>query len=167
MPTSEARIRAASRAPFEAVRVSSYAWLHLLHLLGAIGFIGTVFYEVVILAKVKPLLEPSSVGALERALGARTRTVLHGLVLLVYGAGFGLAWQHRQALSEPFSSSFASLLSLKIVLTLCVFVSFGVVAMLLRSGRMTPALYRKLHWAVLGQMLAIVVLAKAMFYLSW
>jgi hypothetical protein len=93
--------------------------------------------------------------------------VLHGLVLLVYGAGFGLAWQHRQALSEPFSSSFASLLSLKIVLTLCVFVSFGVVAMLLRSGRMTPALYRKLHWAVLGQMLAIVVLAKAMFYLSW
>jgi hypothetical protein len=52
--------------------VSSYAWLHLLHLLGAIGFIGTVFYEVVILAKVKPLLEPSSVGALERALGART-----------------------------------------------------------------------------------------------
>ena len=63
------------------------------------------------------------------------------------------------------ASSFASLLTLKIILAVCVFVSFGVVAMLLRGGRMTPALYRKLHWAVLGQMLAIVVLAKAMFYL--
>jgi hypothetical protein len=32
---------------------------------------------------------------------------------------------------------------------------------------MTPALYRQLHWAVLAQMLLIVLLAKAMFYLYW
>lgn len=32
---------------------------------------------------------------------------------------------------------------------------------------MTPALYRQLHWAVLVQMLLIVLLAKAMFYLYW
>lgn len=145
--------------------MSSYAVLHVLHLLGAIGFIGTVFYEVLILAKVKPQLDPAYLGSLERTLGARSRTVLHWVVLLVYGAGLGLAWQYRQVLSAPLASSFASLLTLKIILAVCVFVSFGVVAMLLRGGRMTPALYRKLHWAVLGQMLAIVVLAKAMFYL--
>ena len=145
--------------------MSSYGLLHVLHLLGAIGFIGTLFYEVAILATVKPQLDPEQLVRLERALGARTRTVLHGVVVLVYGSGLGLAWQHRQALNAPFASSFATLLTLKIALAVGVFISFGAVAMLLRSGRMTPALYRQLHWVVLAQMLLIVLLAKAMFYL--
>ena len=145
----------------------SYSLLHTLHLLGAIAFIGTLFFEVIILAKVKPQLDAGAVGALEQALGKRTRTVLHWVVLLVYGAGIGLAWYHRQALSDPFASSFATLLSLKIALAVSVFLSFGLVAILLRSGRMTPSLYRKLHWAVLAQMLGIVLLAKSMFYIQW
>lgn len=145
----------------------SYSLLHVVHLLAAIAFIGTLFFEVVILAQVKPQLGSSAVVELEQALGRRTRTVLHWVVLFVYGAGFGLAWQHRQALADPFASSFATLLSLKIVLAVSVFLSFGLVAMLLRSGRMTPGLYRKLHWAVLAQMLGIVLLAKGMFYLHW
>lgn len=145
----------------------SYSLLHVVHLLAAIAFIGTLFFEVVILAQVKPQLDAAAVTDLQLALGRRTRTVLHWVVLLVYGAGLGLAWQHRQALAEPFASSFATLLSLKIVLAVSVFLSFGLVAVLLRSGRMTPALYRKLHWAVLVQMLGIVLLAKGMFYLHW
>ena len=145
----------------------SYSLLHTLHLLGAIAFIGTLFFEVIILAKVKPQLDAGALVELEQALGKRTRTVLHWVVLLVYGAGFGLAWYHRQALSDPFASNFATLLSLKIVLAVSVFLSFGLVAMLLRSGRMTPSLYRKLHWAVLAQMLGIVLLAKGMFYIQW
>lgn len=145
----------------------SYSLLHVLHLLGAIAFVGTLFFEVIILAKVKPQLDPGALIELEQALGRRTRTVLHWVVLLVYGAGFGLAWQHRQMLADPFASSFATLLSLKIVLAVSVFLSFGLVAMLLRSGRMSPSLYRKLHWAVLIQMLGIVLLAKGMFYIQW
>jgi len=70
-------------------------------------------------------------------------------------------------LADPFASSFATLLSLKIVLAVSLFFSFGLVAMLLRSGRMSPSLYRKLHWAVLAQMLGIVLLAKGMFYIHW
>ncbi|WP_172149677.1 MULTISPECIES: CopD family copper resistance protein [Pseudomonas] len=145
----------------------SYSLLHVVHLLAAIAFIGTLFFEVIILAKVKPQLAPGAVLELEQALGKRTRTVLHWVVLLVYGAGFGLAWQHRQALADPFASSFATLLSLKILLAVSLFLSFGLVAMLLRSGRMSPSLYRKLHWAVLAQMLGIVLLAKGMFYIHW
>ncbi len=145
----------------------SYSLLHTLHLLGAIAFIGTLFFEVIILAKVKPQLDAGALVELEQALGKRSRTVLHWVVLLVYGAGLGLAWYHRQALSDPFASSFATLLSLKIVLAVSVFLSFGLVAMLLRSGRMSPSLYRKLHWAVLAQMLGIVLLAKCMFYIQW
>lgn len=145
----------------------SYSLLHVVHLLAAIAFIGTLFFEVIILARVKPQLGQAAVVELELALGKRTRTVLHWVVLLVYGAGIGLAWQHRQALADPWASSFATLLSLKIVLAVSVFLSFGLVAVLLRSGRMTPKLYRTLHWAVLAQMLGIVLLAKGMFYIHW
>ena len=144
-----------------------YALLHVLHLLAAIAFIGVVFFQLVILAKVRTQLEPAALPDLDIALSVRIRTVLHWVVVLLYGAGLGLAWQYRQALGAPFSSSFATLLTLKIARALAVFVSYGALALLLRSGRMTPALYRKLHWAVLAQMLAIVVLAKAMFYAHW
>lgn len=145
----------------------SYSLLHVVHLLAAIAFIGTLFFEVVILARVTPQLDPAAVAALDLAVGRRTRAVLHWVVLFVYGAGIGLAWQHRQALAHPLASSFATLLTLKIVLAVSVFLSFGLVAVLLRSGRMTPSLYRKLHWAVLAQMLGIVLLAKGMFYIHW
>lgn len=145
----------------------SYSLLQVVHLLAAIAFVGTLFFEVVILAQVKPQLGAAAVVELEQALGRRTRTVLHWVVLLVYGAGFGLAWQHRQALADPLASSFATLLTLKIVLAVGVFLSFGLVAVLLRSGRMTPARYRRLHWAIFAQMLGIVLLAKGMLYLHW
>lgn len=144
-----------------------YGLFHVLHLLAAIAFVGVVFFQLVILAKVKTQLDPSALPALEHALSVRIRAVLHWVVLLLYGAGIGLAWHYRHMLSAPFSSSFATLLTLKIVLAVAVFVSYGVLALLLRNGRMTPALYHKLHWAVGVQMLAIVLLAKAMFYLQW
>jgi hypothetical protein len=144
-----------------------YALFHVLHLLAAIAFVGVGFFQLVILASVKRQLDCAVLPALEHALSGRTRVVLHWVVLLLYGAGFGLAWHYRQVLSAPFSSSFATLLTLKIALALAVFISYGALAMLLSRGRMTPAMYRKLHWAVLLQMLAIVLLAKAMFYLHW
>src|SRR3990167_10876000 len=102
MPILARRRRATSRARCEALM--SYSLLHVLHLLGAIAFIGTLFFEVIILAKVKPQLAPGAVLELEQALGKRSRTVLHWVVLLVYGAGLGLAWYHRQALHDPFAS---------------------------------------------------------------
>lgn len=145
----------------------TYALLHTLHLLSAIFFIGTVFVEVAMLARAKRALEPGAREALERALGARARVVLHWVVLFVYGAGIGLAWFHRTALANPLASSFGTLLSLKILLAVGVFLSYGLVAMLLRGGRMTPARYRGIQCAILGQMLGIVLLAKGMFYISW
>jgi hypothetical protein len=56
------------------------------------------------------------------------------------------------------------LLSLKILLAIGVFFTFGLVAILLRSGRMSPARYHILHVVILAQMVAIVLLAKGMFY---
>lgn len=145
----------------------SYSLLHVVHLLAAVFFIGTLFVEVAVLGRVRQQIEPALMETVDKAVGARLRVVLHWVVVVVYGAGIGLAWQHRQALAHPFSSSFGTLLSLKILLAIGVFVSFGMVAMLLRSGRMTPSRYRWIHWAIFAQMIGIVLLAKGMFYLSW
>ncbi|HBS79478.1 MAG: hypothetical protein CMK99_17135 [Pseudomonas sp.] len=145
----------------------SYSLLHVIHLLAAIFFIGTLFVEVAVLSRVRQQIEPELMQKVDKAVGARLRVVLHWVVLFVYGAGIGLAWYHRQALADPFASSFATLLSLKILLAVGVFFTFGMVAMLLRSGRMTPARYRRIHWAIFAQMVGIVLLAKGMFYLHW
>jgi len=145
----------------------SYSLLHVTHLLGAIFFIGTLFVEVAVLASVRKQIDPELMQRVDKAVGARLRVVLHWVVLFVYGAGIGLAWYHRHLLANPFASSFGTLLTLKIVLAVGVFFTFGAVAMLLRSGRMTPARYRMIHWAIFLQMVGIVVLAKAMFYLRW
>jgi hypothetical protein len=140
----------------------SYSLLHVTHLLGAIFFIGALFIEVAVLARVRQQIEPELMQRVDKAVGARLR-----VVLFVYGAGIGLAWHHRHLLAEPFASSFGTLLTLKILLAIGGFFTFGAVAMLLRSGRMTPGRYRAIHWAIFLQMVGIVVLAKAMFYLSW
>lgn len=144
-----------------------YFLLHVLHLLAAICFIGTLFFEVMILGQARQRITPASAEEVGQAVGARSRRVLHWLVLVVYGAGFGLAWHHRQALATPLASSFATLLTLKILLAIGVFLSFGLFAVLLRRGWMTPARQRVLHWAVWVQMVGIVFLAKGMFYLHW
>src|SRR5690606_34258653 len=86
----------------------TYALLHTLHLLSAILFIGAVFVEVAMLAQAKRALAPDARETLERALGARSRVVLHWVVLVVYGAGIGLAWFHRGALADPLASSFGA-----------------------------------------------------------
>ena len=145
----------------------TYSLLHIVHLLAAIMFIGAVFFEVLVLAKITPQVDAQCMEQVQRAVGARLRVVLHWVVLFVFGAGIGLAWFHRQALAAPWDSSFATLLTVKIILAVAVFLSFGLVAVLLRSGHMTPARYQALHWVVFAQMIAIVVLAKAMFYLHW
>lgn len=144
----------------------SYSVLHVVHLLAAIFFIGTLFFEVMILGRIREQIG-ESMPLVERAVGARSRVVLHWVVLFVYGAGIGLGWYHREALADPLASSFATLLTLKIVLAIGVFFTFGLVAVLLRKGRMTPARYRAIHWAIFVQMIGIVLLAKGMFYVHW
>ena len=143
----------------------TYPLLLVLHLLASAAFIGAVFFEVAILQALRRQLPAASLAVLEPALSLRARRVLHGVVLLLYGAGIGLAWQHRAALSQPLSSTFASLLSLKILLALSIVGHYLLLALLLRSGRMTAARSRLIHWAIFVQMIAIVLLAKGMFHL--
>ncbi len=100
----------------------------------------------------------------DQAIAQRSRHVLHGVVLVLYGAGLALAWQHRGALSQPLSNSFGLLLSLKILLALSIVGHYVWLAYWLKRGCLTPSRACWLRRSILGHMVLIVVLAKAMFY---
>ena len=141
-----------------------YPYLLVVHLLAAIAFIGTLFFELLIWQAARRQVPAAALAGVDQALSLRSRKVLHGVVLLLYGAGLGLAWHHRAALSEPLASSFASLLSLKIVLALSIIGHYLLLAYWLTRGHLSEGRARGIRWSILGHMLLIVVLAKAMFY---
>jgi hypothetical protein len=78
-----------------------------------------------------------------------------------------MAWQHRAALAQPLASSFGLLLTLKIALALSVFGHFATAMVWRRRGVLGGRRSRRLHLSVFCHVLAIVLLAKAMFYLQW
>ena len=143
----------------------SYGLQLALHLLAAIAFAGTVFFEVVMLEGVRRHLPPETMRAVERAIGNRAVRVMPWVLLTLYAAGIALAWQHRAALAQPLASGFGLLLALKIVLALSVFGHFATAMVWRRRGRLNGLRSRRLHLSVFGHVLAIVLLAKAMFYL--
>lgn len=144
-----------------------YLLLKFAHLTAAAFFIGGGFFEVMILSRAARQLDVEPRERLSKALGQRARQVMHWVVLALYGAGIGLAWHYRAALADPLSSSFGTLLTLKICLALSILCHFLFVVFLMRTGRMTPARSRLIHLSVLIQMLGILFLAKAMFVLNW
>jgi hypothetical protein len=144
-----------------------YLLLKFLHLCAAAFFIGGVFFEVMILSRAARQLPAEPREQLSKALGQRARGVMHWVILTLYGTGLALAWNFRALLVEPFASSFATLLSLKICLALSILGHFLTVVWLMRTGRMNPARSRLIHLSVLTQMILIIFLAKAMVILSW
>lgn len=145
----------------------NYGLLLALHLLAAIAFVGTVFFEVVMLEGVRRHLPKETMQAVERAIGNRATAIMPWVLLTLYAAGIGLAWQHRAALAQPLASSFGLLLAIKIVLALSVFGHFATAMLWRRRGALGGQRSRRLHLSVFCHVLAIVLLAKAMFYLQW
>ena len=143
----------------------SYGLLLTLHLLAAIAFAGTVFFEVVMLGGVRQQLPPETMRSVERAIGHRAVRVMPWVLAALYLAGIGLAWQHRAALARPLGSGFALLLTLKIALAISVFGHFATAMVWRRRGVLNGRRSRRLHLSVFCHVLAIIVLAKAMFYL--
>jgi hypothetical protein len=145
----------------------NYGLLLVLHLLAAIAFVGTVFFEVVMLDGVRRHLPHETMRAVEQAIGNRAVMVMPWVLLTLYGAGIGLAWHHRAVLMQPLTSTFGLLLGLKIVVALSVFGHFATAMVWRRRGVLNGTRSRRLHLSVFGHVLVIVLLAKAMFYLHW
>lgn len=145
----------------------NYGLLLTLHLLAAIAFAGTVFFEVVMLGGVRGRLPAELLRSVERAVGDRATAVMPWVLLTLYTAGAALAWQHRAALAQPLGSSYAMLLAAKIMLALSVFGHFATAMWWRRRGRLDGRRSRRLHLSVFCHVLAIVLLAKAMFHPWW
>ena len=139
-----------------------YSWLLIVHLLAAMAFIGTLFFEVVIWHRAREELAWSAQFTSDHAIARRSRQVLHGVVVLLYGAGIGLAWHYRAVLSVPWGSRFAALLSLKIVLVLSIIGHYLWLAYLLSHQRLSPRRATWIRRSILGHMVLIVILAKWM-----
>jgi hypothetical protein len=89
------------------------------------------------------------------------------VMAILYGAGIAMAWQYREDLAHPFESSFATLLSIKIVLALSVLAQFITAITLTARGRLKSRHFKLIHLSVFCHVVLIVLLAKAMFYITW
>lgn len=145
----------------------TYYVVLVIHLLCAFVFIGTVFFEVLILHGLRGRASRAALTEVERAIGERVRRLMPWVLLLLYAAGIALAWQHRAALSHPFASPFALMLTIKIALALSVFGHFLFAMHLRRTGRLNGTRSRRLHLSVFAHVVAIVLLAKGLFHLAW
>ncbi|GLU39334.1 MULTISPECIES: CopD family copper resistance protein [Pseudomonas] len=145
-----------------------YPILLTLHLFAALMFVGTVFFEVLILESVRKHVPAAVMRQVEQGIGKRARRLMPWVLLVLFGAGLGMVWtRYLPLLADPLASSFGTLLSLKILLALSVLGHFFSAMFLLHSGRMNSTYFRRIHLSVFSHMVGIVLLAKGMFYLSW
>jgi hypothetical protein len=143
----------------------SYPILLTLHLFAALIFIGTVFFEVLILESVLKKIPAKVMILVERGIALRARKLMPWVLLTLFGAGLGMVWQrYLPLLATPLASSFGTLLALKILLAISVLGHFLTAMFLLKSGRMNARYSRVIHISLFCHMVGIVILAKAMFY---
>lgn len=142
----------------------SYPLLVLLHLFAALFFIGTVFFEVLMLEGIRKRLPRETMRSVEIEIGTRARKIMPWVLLVLYSAGIALAWNYREALADPFARPMGLLLGLKIILATSVFGHFLTAMTLRKKGRLKTRHFQIIHLSVFCHMVAIVILAKTMFY---
>lgn len=142
-----------------------YLLLKTLHLLMAIAFVGTLFFQVFVLAPVGRQLAPELRGRMAALFGQQARRVIHWVALLLYAAGVALVWPYRQALADPLASSFSLLLSLKLLLALLIIGHYAALILLRSQKRITERGMRLLNLSLLAHAVLLVFCAKAMFIL--
>lgn len=138
-----------------------------LHLFAAIMFVGTVFFEVLILEGIRKPVGREVMRTIELAIARRARRLMPFTILVLYAAGLGMAWQYRSALAHPFASSFALLLWIKIALAFSVLAHFIIAMTFSGTGKLKSRHFKIIHLSVFCHVVLIVFLAKAMFYISW
>jgi len=143
----------------------NYAILITLHLFAAFIFVGTVFFEVLMLEGIRKHVPHEAMRQVERAIGQRARRIMPWVILVLYSAGIGMAWHYRTVLAHPLDSTFATLLTLKIILALSVLGHFITAMILGTKGLLKTRYSQRIHISVFTHMLGIIVLAKAMLYL--
>lgn len=143
----------------------TYPILLTIHLFCALFFIGTVFFEVLMLEGIRKKVPQDVMKTLEVAIGARARKVMPWVLLALFSAGIAMAWiQYRPLLTAPFASHFGLMLWLKIALATSVFGHFITAMTLRKRGKLHSNHFKHIHRSVFAHMVGIVLLAKWMFY---
>lgn len=137
-----------------------------LHLFAAIMFVGTVFFEVLMLEFIRKPVGRDCMRTVEIEIARRARRFMPFVIIILYTAGIGLAFQYRDVLAHPFESRFATLLSLKILLAISVLGHFLTAITASARGKLKSRHFKWIHLSVFTHMVGIVFLAKAMFYLG-
>lgn len=146
--------------------MSAYALLLIAHLFAAFVFVGTVFFEVLVLERVRRHVPARAMRAVEIGIGRRARQLMPWVVAVLYASGAGMAWRYRDALAHPLAGSFGLLLTIKIALALSVLGHFLFAMRLRGRGRLVAGTFRRIHLSLFCHMVGIVLLAKAMFHLG-
>lgn len=144
-----------------------YEISHVVHLLCAVAFIGVVFFEVFILEGIRDSIGASMMPQIEHGIISRAKRIMPWFVGTLFISGVVLASIHYSNLPSPFSSSLGILLAAKILLALSVLVHFVNAMMAAQSGCMDSSRFKWTHLSVLIHMILIIILAKAMYYVSW
>jgi hypothetical protein len=144
-----------------------YFALLTLHLFAALIFVGTVFFEILFLEGIREPVGRDAMRQVETAIGHRARRLMPFVVATLYAAGIGMAWTYRDVLSHPLDSGFATLLTIKIILAISVLGHFIAALTLSARRKLKSRHFKAIHISVFCHMVLIVLLAKAMFYVSW
>jgi len=144
---------------------SYYGILLTLHLLCAITFIGAVFFEVLVIEPLEKRLPRGMAELLAVEIPRRVRGFMPVVVAILFLTGAAMFWVQFSNRPHFFHTRFGVLLTIKVALALIV---LGVFVSAIRAsfkGTMDLCRFRYTHRIVAGLMLAIVLLAKGMFYL--
>lgn len=143
----------------------TYPLLLTIHLFAALFFIGTVFFEVLMLEGIRKKLPEPVMRQVEIAIGQRARKIMPWVLLALFSAGIAMAWgSYRGLLAAPLASPFGAMLWLKMALATSVLGHFITAMALRQRGKLHGGHFRAIHRSVFIHMLGIVLLAKWMFY---
>lgn len=148
--------------------MSAYSTAHIIHLFCAIAFVGGVFFETLVLSTIHGRrVSREARKEVEKAISRRAVRVMPVIVVMLFLSGLAMAHRYAAAFGDPFASSFAFQLCLKVLLAFSVLVHFVIAVTKMRRGTLTATWSKYIHRAVLCHMILIVLLAKTMFYITW
>jgi uncharacterized protein len=141
-----------------------YGLFLIIHVLCAITFVGAVFFEVLVIEPLEKTLPDGLGEKLAEAIPAHVRKFMPYVVALLFLTGAAMYWVQYSIRPDFFSSRFGWLLTAKVVLAFAVLGVFVASVRASIKGTMDPCRFRYTHRIVAVLMLAIVILAKGMFY---
>lgn len=149
--------------------MSVYAAAHIIHVYCAIAFVGGVFFEMLVLSVLHTgRVSREARREVEKAMSYRAVRVMPFVVALLFASGIVMVLnRYMPLLSQPFATSFGTMLALKILLAASVLVHFAIAVVKMAKSTLTVGWSKYIHAVVFSHMLLIVFLAKAMFYFTW